>query len=213
MRLLNLVLLLLILIVLITYGHGWKIDLNLTPEPTGTTLTSVCSSPATTPEAAPDATSGDSSLASSSSLVPPSAGTRTSSFAEPLVHRVASTVAVAQARGARQRASPAPGAARRSPLPGWIRERAGQALAQAQSGDCTGAEMTINQMLQVAPREPYMWLGVAEVRKTERRWAQAKSTAMKALSFAPDERLTTQLQDLLKEIRQARADSASATCG
>jgi len=73
---------------------------------------------------------------------------------------------------------------------------------QENSGNLQGATRSLERAIRISPRNPEVYLRLAELNERQGKTAQAQSFAEKALSLNPNSALTDQAEALLEKLEQ-----------
>jgi Tfp pilus assembly protein PilF len=74
------------------------------------------------------------------------------------------------------------------------------AAQQEKDGNLQGATSTLGRAIRISPRNPDIYLQLAELNYRQGKNAQAQSFAEKALSFNPNDAITEQAESLLEKL-------------
>jgi len=86
-----------------------------------------------------------------------------------------------------------------------------QAEAQRKRGDLPGATVSLERALRIEPRNPLLWIEMGRLRMDQQNYAQAESTARKALSMAVgDDHTQAQAWQLIGDSLKARGRNPEA---
>jgi len=86
-----------------------------------------------------------------------------------------------------------------------------QAEAQRKRGDLPGATVSLERALRIEPRNPLLWIEMGRLRMDQQNYAQAESTARKALAMAVgDDRTQALAWQLIGDSLKARGRNPEA---
>jgi len=86
-----------------------------------------------------------------------------------------------------------------------------QAEAQRKRGDLPGATVSLERALRIEPRNPLLWIEMGRLRMDQQNFAQAESTARKALAMAVgDDRTQALAWQLIGDSLKARGRNPEA---
>jgi Tfp pilus assembly protein PilF len=78
-------------------------------------------------------------------------------------------------------------------------------MVLVRAGNCTLADIKINETMRGGSDTPDVWLAAARIRMAQGRWDQAANMAQKALTLAPGDRPVHAAVDrLIQDLQKAR---------